>query len=57
VFLKFEEAIPKSVSEEEIALWIKTRMDKTDEYKVLASYIDELYKTSKTGAAKAKIGA
>jgi len=55
VFVKFEQPIPAIENEEEKAIWIKTRMDQTDGYKELATYLDELSKASKVGAKSAKL--
>jgi len=56
VYLKFEEIIPE-LEDEAKALWIQTRMSQNDGYKEMAVYLDELSKTTKAGAAKAKIAA
>jgi hypothetical protein len=56
VFFKFEEPIPTFVNEEERVLYIKKKIDGSDGYKALATYLDELSKTSKSGAKSAKVG-
>jgi hypothetical protein len=37
-------------------LYIKKKIDGSDGYKALATYLDELSKTSKSGAKSAKVG-